>query len=266
VLTASPLFFPPLVQPTGYRPLRRLTWAFRAWSLVPYRSLFNRLFLRISSWILAGRPVVDALWEMPLKSSSTHLSITPSSFTAALRGSLHSRESCKAAKYVRVKLGRLNGFWKDDRHLVSITTCRWSGCGTCSQMHSQNDVLDYDDIRDVEGSILLVMNGGGRVRATIEVGVSVGVVTQERDPGCGQPRIRVRECFALISRVESHSSATLEALVPTRDCLKSTTDKLGGLILSRPVGQIYATISAYHYSAIPIEFYPDFLTLIQVPC
>jgi hypothetical protein len=66
-------------------------------------------------------------------------------------------------------------------------------------MHRWAEVLDKDDIKDVV-AVLCVRNRGGRVRPKDQVGVSVGVITQQRNPVCGQPGIPIRVLRVDMSR------------------------------------------------------------------
>jgi len=57
------------------------------------------------------------------------------------------------------------------------------------QMHRLEEVLDDHNVKDIGGHDGIVGVCGGLVRPTEQAGIFVGIITGERAPCCGQPRI-----------------------------------------------------------------------------
>lgn len=75
-------------------------------------------------------------------------------------------------------------------------------------MHRQDEVLDQNDIKGIGEGTGLERNRGWGVQPTHQTGVSVGIITKERAPGCGQPGISVQVLRTDISHHQHVESST----------------------------------------------------------
>jgi hypothetical protein len=108
------------------------------------------------------------------------------------------------------------GFWRNIVHVVSIRTSEWSESSAEHTVRFTSRTLSLtNNIEDIWGRIGLVRNRGRGVQPLDQAGGSVGIITQERAPGCGHPIIPVWEIRVEITRHEDGESSA-QALTQLR--------------------------------------------------
>ena len=98
---------------------------------------------------------------------STHVSISILLCNSGLNGISASRWVWKLAQSVRLTSGRSGGCWKDERHIVSMSTGRWS------ELSAEQEVRCTGD----EISLVITMS-----RTSVVTEVWYGLVVGESGP------------------------------------------------------------------------------------
>jgi len=132
---------------------KRVTSALRVGSLLTCHCFRSRSFRRISSWMPAGiggrgsargrRFGVDAAraFRTAPENFSTHVSNAIPSCNSGSNGIWSSKWVWKLAQSVRLKSGWSGGCWKDERHVVSMSTGSWT------ELSAEHEVRYTRDVR-----------------------------------------------------------------------------------------------------------------------